>query len=118
MPYIAKGLEHFMNKKYGDGGDVDFVRTVADAPSASVWRRGDRVLNNLNIVPGTAIATFREGYFENLLSGGWAALYVSQDSGGLRIMTQFDGLRVHEEMIPWHASAGDSNTGDKFYVIE
>jgi hypothetical protein len=118
VPYIARGLDHFVNKKFGDGGDVDFVRRAADVPSPSVWRRGDRVQNNINILPGTAIATFLDQNFDNLKSGGWAVIYVSQDAGGLRVLTQYDGTRVHEEVVAWHASAGDSNTGDRFYIIE
>ena len=118
MAYVAKGLEHFINKKVGDGSDVEFVYYAANAPPSSVWRRGSKVQDQISIASGTAIATFSNDHFVNMLNGGWAAIYISQDALGIRVLAQEEGHPVHEETIPWHASAGDSNTGDKFFVIE
>jgi len=118
VPYNCNAIEYFYNKKVGDGTDVAFVTVAANTPPSSVWREGDRVQHNHRVTRGTAIATFQNGAFYDSATGTWAAIFLSQDGMGLRVLVQEHGFPVHEETIPWHSSMTDSNSADKFHVIE
>ena len=48
-------------------------------------------MRNASIAKGTAIATFVNGRYPNLPHGNHAALYISQDAGGIWVMDQWKG---------------------------
>ena len=116
MPYNCNAIEYYYGKKVGDGTDVALVTVATNAPPSSVWRAGDRVQNNDRVTRGTAIATFQNGTFYDSATGTWAAIFLSQDGMGMRVLVQEHGFPVHEETIPWHST--DSNSAEKFRVIE
>lgn len=117
MSYHAAILEQFVGKTVGDGSDVAYVRAVTIAPSSGIWRSGERVRDSLNLLKGTAIATFMAGHYYDGAAGNWAAIYLSQDASGIRVLCQEAGYPVHEEVIPWTAPAAE-NAGELFHVIE
>ena len=69
---------------------------------------------------GTAIATFVNGKYPNQPTGNHAAIYVSQDGGGLWVYDQWaaQGM-VKKRYIRFKGGVGSaSNDGDAFSVIE
>lgn len=80
------------------------------------WKPGRKVRGN-NISPGTAIASFRNGVYQN----DHAAIFVSQDDKGITVYDQYNhpkkawGKRV---LYFDFARKGDySNDGEYFYTI-
>jgi len=94
------------------------------------WKEGDRVRGKMDIQKGTAIATFVNGKYQNARHGNHAALYVSQDHGGIYMMDQWDHdpnkLTISKRYVrfmnlPKRADGSwpdASNNGDAFYIIE
>ena len=82
----------------------------------TAWKPGRKVRGN-NISPGTAIASFRDGSYQN----DHAAIFVSQDNNGITVYDQYNhpkkawGPRV----LRFSAKpTGDySNDGEYFYTI-
>lgn len=82
----------------------------------SSWKQGRKVRGN-DILPGTAIASFRDGVYKN----DHAAIFVSQDERGITVYDQYNhpkkawGKRVLRfDLTP----KGDySNDGEYFYTI-
>jgi hypothetical protein len=80
------------------------------------WKQGRKVRGN-DISPGTAIASFRNGVYQN----DHAAIFVSQDANGITVYDQFNhpkknwGMRVLYFDLK---TKGDySNDGEYFYTI-
>ncbi len=100
------------------GQCVSYVKTVCPTlPLTFAWRKGVAVKNNSKILPGTVIATFNDlGKYE-----GHAAIYVSQDSIGIQVYDQYitppSPKAIGPRVLRWNAH-GNSNNGDKFYVVE
>ena len=100
------------------GQCVSYVKRVCPTlPSTSNWKKGAPVKENKTILPGTVIATFNSaGKYE-----GHAAIYVSQTTAGINVYDQWvtgaSPKPVGPRMLRWGA-AGNSNNGDKFYVVE
>ncbi len=100
------------------GQCVSFVTTVC--PSIPVntgkWARGSLVKGKMDIVPGTAIATFSSPtkYF------GHAAIYVSQNTVGINVVDQwvFPPAKEIGPRILVFGVHGNANNGDNFYVVE
>ncbi|GLQ95193.1 BPSL0067 family protein [Dyella acidisoli] len=101
------------------GQCVSYVKRVCPSlPATAHWTKGAPVKNNNSIAPGTVIATFNaSGRYE-----GHAAIYVSQDPHhGVTVYDQYvtppSPKPVGERVLRWGAH-GNSNNGDKFYVVE
>ena len=62
--------------KVGNGDCVALVEFYANVPAHSAWKQGERVLDNANIRPGTAIATFVNGRYPNKPTGNHAAFFL------------------------------------------
>jgi hypothetical protein len=74
------------------------VEVLAHAPHTSLWRQGQKVRGNFNILEGTAIATFNsQGRYPNQPTGNHAALYLRQDPGGIWVIEQYVGLEAIQE---------------------
>ena len=107
---------------------VVLVQTFAGAPRAADWAQGASVRGNLLLAKGTAIATFTDGVYKNRPHGNHAALYVSQDQGGIWVMDQWKGdpkkptVSLHYLVFKGARDDGTlidtSNNGDAFSVIE
>ncbi|MDR2092591.1 MAG: BPSL0067 family protein [Azoarcus sp.] len=93
--------------------------------STSSWRRGKKVMGN-NIMPGTAIATFRkDGSTGKYYFKGHAAIFVDYRGGGFVVYDQWKpselnpgGRRFSKRIIPLDCADSPSNNADAFYVIE
>ena len=90
MSYVYPNPSSLEGKPKVDGCQcVALVRHYAKAPATSLWREGEAVLGNKNIVPGTAIATFIKGRWPAMDHGNHAALYVGQTSDTITIIDQY-----------------------------
>jgi len=102
-------------------------------PQASVWRRGDLVQGNMDIPPGTPIATFNfygqagtNGYGPPAKLGGVSGeshtgIYLGQDENGVSILHQFSGEYGAPEVItiPWDKWGNNSKeAGSRYYTID
>ena len=129
MPYVYPNVDDL------DGHDlvgsqhcVVLVQTYAKAPKAADWKQGVSVRGKLLLAKGTAIATFADGVYKNQSHGNHAALYLSQDQGGIWVMDQWRGDPrkpvVSQHYLQFKGTRKDgswvdtSNNGDAFSVIE
>lgn len=91
MPYVYPNARALDGKpKVGDFECVALIRHYTNAPPASTWREGDKVLGNKDITPGTAIATFVNGRWPGKSSGNHCAFYLGQVSNGISVIDQWD----------------------------
>jgi hypothetical protein len=99
------------------GQCVSYVKTVCPGlPATGAWKKGEAAKGNASIQPGIVIATFNavERY------EGHAAIYVSQDSLGLRVYDQYIYGQAPKGVGPRTLRFGahlDVNNGDKFFVV-
>jgi hypothetical protein len=122
-PYRAPLPEAFVDEVVGEGHCVHFVQAAARAPRTAEWRPGAKVRGNLDIAPGTAIATFEADGTYTSRSGNHAAIYVGQDEAGLWVYDQWRGQPVHHRLIRFTGGKGagvgnKSNDGNLYVVIE
>jgi len=102
-------------------------------PPASEWRKGDLVQGNMDIPPGTPIATFNfygqagtNGYGPPAKLGGVSGeshtgIYLGQDENGVSILHQFSGEYGAPEVItiPWDKWGNNSKeAGSRYYTID
>jgi hypothetical protein len=121
MPYIAHNPALYLNKSVGTGQCVAYVQRAANAPYTGQWRPGVQVMTAApgSIVKGTVIATLVDGVYPNHAHGNHAAIYLSHDSHGIRVMDQWTGHPVSERTINNnHGNGSASNDASKFYVVE
>ncbi|NYE62548.1 hypothetical protein FHW58_003767 [Duganella sp. 1224] len=136
MPYIypqAATLER--QPKVGTGDCVELVRYYADVPDHRIWTAGARVLDNKNVAPGTAIATFVHGRYPNNDKGNHAAFFLRHGApgDGFWVIDQWkDGngrgkkprisaryiKSLHMKLRPDGSFPRASDNADAFYVIE
>ncbi len=113
----------------GTGQCVPLVQQATGAPHTSQWHRGALVKGNMNIRPGTAIATFdADGRYGNHTDGrSHAAIYLGQDAHGIRVIDQWiqrQGGKViavrspATRIIRFDDSRLDIDNGNRYYVIE
>lgn len=100
------------------GQCVSYVKQVCPSlPPTAQWKKGAQVKGNKGILAGTVIATFNQnGRYE-----GHAAIYVSQEGTGINVYDQYmtapSPKAVGPRLLRWGAP-GNSNNGDKFYVVD
>ncbi len=94
-------------------------------PAALRWKPGATVRGLTTLAKGTAIATFVDGKYQSHSTGNHAALYLSQDAGGIWVIDQYAGSGgIHKRYLrfqgkfPNGAYKDPSNNGDAFSVIE
>lgn len=128
MPYVYPKVDAL------DGHDlvgthqcVALVQAFAHAPLTRDWKQGASVRGQLLLAKGTAIATFEDGVYKSRPHGNHAALYVSQDQGGIWVMDQWNSdtkLTVSKHYLQFKGADKNghwkdaSNNGDGFSVIE
>ena len=99
------------------GECVSYVKFVTPGlPQTSAWKKGMQVKGKLNILRGTVIATFDA----NGRYSGHAAIYESQTGAGVNVVDQWKippAQPIHRRMLRFGAH-GNSNNGDKFFVVE
>lgn len=118
MPYIVRDLHALMAIRdyVGSHECVALVQTWAGAPhgAASAWHRGEKVLGNRGIAPGTTIATFPDGrHYE-----GHAAIYLGETNEGIQVFDQWRGHRPQVRTIYSHGSHAMVDTADNYFVVD
>ncbi|WP_071889962.1 BPSL0067 family protein [Kosakonia oryzendophytica] len=134
MAYIAATPRAYIGQSVGSGQCVAFTQKAANMPRTANWKRGALVKGNMNIAPGTAIATFDDnGQYGNHSDGrSHAAIYMGQDSTGIQVLDQWVGhgfdnktgarIPVPSPVSPRtiffrHATRAENN-GANYYVVE
>ena len=101
----------------GDGHCVSLIKRCSGAPATREWRPGGSIRNR-NIPVGTVIATF-EGDLYPSVSGYHAAIYIQQDTQGIWVWDQWQGVPVHRRLIRWNnPGATPANTGTAYRVVQ
>jgi hypothetical protein len=121
MPYIAANPDHFVGKKMGSGQCVAYVEAITMIGPTGTWHAGIKVLSASQgeIAKGTVIATMVDGHYPNHAHGNHAAIYLSHDHDGIRVIDQWVGQVVHYRTIHNRGDQGSpSNDASKFYVVE
>jgi uncharacterized Zn-binding protein involved in type VI secretion len=119
----ALGPSKYVNAS-GNTECVEFVRQAAGAAQTTKWKQGARVadLKPGDIPRGAAIATFdANGHYPTDTKGKHAAIYLSHDEKGVRVLDQWRAQgEVRERVIRFKQPKGTSrsNDGDAFYIIE
>jgi hypothetical protein len=123
MVVVPEGPRKWVNSK-GNTECVEFVRQATGAPATMNWKPGQQVKTAVagSIASFTAIATFDDkGNYPTDGLGRHAALYLSHDAAGIRVLDQWNAQgEVRERTIYFNRPEGTrrSNNGDTFYVIE
>lgn len=118
MPYVASSPESRLGQEVGDGQCVAYVQAVAGAPPTFSWKQGARVRGSA-LQPGTAIATFTHGAYQNSRATSHAAILIRETPEGLLVYDQWLGQPVHQRFIPFRGGSGKPiNDGDAYSVIE
>jgi hypothetical protein len=111
----------FIGRSTGSGQCVALVRATNPAiGSTGCWVRGDAVRGNVNLQPGTAIATFApSGHYANATDGSsHSAIYLGQTAQGIQVLDQWAGSPAAVRTIPWNnPGAVAANTGGAFHVV-
>ncbi len=130
MSYVYPAAADLEGQDFvGNHQCVVLVQTFAKAPRAASWKQGAAVRGNLLMPMGTAIATFTDGIYKNRPHGNHAALYISQDQGGIWVIDQWKDDNPKHAKITRHylrfmgadkhgSWVDTSNNGDAFSVIE
>ena len=100
------------------GQCVSYVKKVCPSlPATANWKKGVPVKGAKNIMAGTVIATFNAANKYE----GHAAIYVSQNNDGISVYDQYrtppTPKPVGPRLLRWGAQ-GNSNNGDRFYVVD
>ncbi|XLZ68827.1 BPSL0067 family protein [Massilia sp. SR12] len=129
MSYVYSNAHNLdKQEKVGTFECVALVQHFANAPITSAWRKGDQVMGNKSLSPGTAIATFVNGRYPNLPHGNHAAFYLGQDAGGIYVVDQWRDMQnkptISKRFIRSKGKSKSggyiepSNNADAFSVIE
>ncbi len=127
--YVANNPEQWAGRaSVGTGECVPLVQQATGAPHASAWRQGAMVKGNTALAPGTAIATFdAAGRYANHSHGRHAAIYLSQDASGIKVIDQWNRRDAqgnvfpqppHIRVLQFNDRLGASDNGNKFSVVE
>lgn len=77
MAYIFPSAATLERKpKVGTTDCVALVQYYAAVPHHNAWRAGTNVMDNRNLTPGTAIATFVNGRYRSLKKGNHTAFFL------------------------------------------
>jgi RHS repeat-associated protein len=108
-------------KPYNEDGDGDTHcaeiikhRDTFGAAKTTLWRQGRQIVWNMDILPGTAIATFDSSgrYPQSETSYRHAAIFIKFDEygRGIWVLDQWDGLKaVNYRLMPWNSRAGNAH---------
>jgi hypothetical protein len=130
MPFVYTDVDNLNNKpKVGSKQCVALLQHyVRGMTTTHFWQQGDDVIDNTQIAKGTAIATFVNGRYQSLSHGNHAALFISQDAGGIWVMDQWSDdrakPRISRHYIPKRGKNADgkfidpSNNADAYSIIK
>ncbi len=129
MPYVYSEVDGLDGHELvGTHQCVALVQAFARAPRTTNWKQGACARGQLLLAKGTAIATFEDGVYKSRPHGNHAALYLSQDQGGIWVMDQWAGdpkkVAVSHHYLRFQGAGKDGkwinagNNGDAYSVIE
>jgi hypothetical protein len=121
MPFIDPEPHRCVGHVIGNGHCVALVRESADAPHTARWRPGQMVLDNANIKPGTAIATFDpDGRYGNHTDGrSHAAIFVGHEDQGIRVIDQWKGRATAPRLIGNRRGQGPAvDDASQYFIVE
>jgi hypothetical protein len=142
MAYIYAGVRRLVGQPlYGDGNCALMVQHFAQLPRHDHWRQGAHVVEQANIWPGTAIATFENGRYPNNPhnnhvafffkfgrrnpDGTWASIFIVEQfkgNGGLpgSGVIQLREIPAKGKVDPKYGDRwkDPSNNADAFSIIE
>lgn len=129
MSYVYPDVENLdQTPLVGSKQCAVLVQHYAKAPVTTAWTEGDKVLGNLTLPKGTAIATFVNGKYPNGQHGNHAAFYVGQNAGGIWVVDQWAGdpkkplvskrYVIAKGKLKSGSYVDPSNNADAFSVIE
>jgi hypothetical protein len=132
MAYIYSGVSRLQGKPLvGNGNCALMVEYYGKLPSHSHWHEGLRVVEQKEIGPGTAIATFEDGRYPNKPHNNHVAFFVRFGTRSLDgswnsiwIMEQFKASgRIQLRELRSKGKTGNhwidpSNNADAFSIIE
>jgi len=128
MPFIYTRVDSLqLHEKVGTKQCVALIQAFTGAGNTSSWRQGARVLDNKDILKGTAIATFVRGIYPNHAHGNHAAFFLRHGPKGFWVMDQWaDPIKelVSSRFIPTRGKSKDgtfvrpSDNADAYSIIE
>lgn len=121
----AESLENsdVLKNANGKAECVELIKQKMGAPASSQWQEGTKITRGVDVAPGTAIATFIDGHYPNNPTGQHAAIYLGQDSRGIKVLEQYkniNGMKMKIRVIPWiptKPGASLSNNGSAYSII-
>ena len=101
---------------------VELLKGLMNAPRTIFWKPGRSVMDNDDIKPGTAIATFVNGqYPQGPIKGSkHAAIFLKKVKDGIYVLDQYVGQKLAKtRFIPWYNHTNDkrSNNGHSFSTV-
>lgn len=115
--YVGQRIGSGANKgECATGVQVVFIEAGKPLGFTRTWKQGRKVRGN-NIRPGTAIASFRNGKYQN----DHAAIFIKETKEGLWVWDQFNRPPKPwgKRLLRFDAPKNDhSNNGNLFYTIE
>ncbi len=128
MSYISMSYRQYVDINPIGSECVDYIREILKKDNIYIkttdqYVRGEKVLNNSNILPGTVIATFNEQgkYWSHV------AFYDSQNTNeGIKIIYVVDQIKINgiiqkPNTRPISDRSGNgypSNDASRYYVVE
>lgn len=98
MAYVYSKVSDLEGKaKVGTTQCVALVQFYGGAPNHRGWRAGAAVVNNKDIQPGTAIATFVNGHYLSHATGNHAAFFLRHGIKGIWVMDQWKDDRPADQ---------------------
>jgi hypothetical protein len=98
-PFVLTDYANYVGTEpKGSGSCVALPQTLVPAVgNTSLWRRGDAVVGNKTILPGTLVATFEtDGKYHSNAHDNHAAIYIGEVKEGVNGETQ-TGIRVLDQ---------------------
>ena len=126
MPYRYVDTANLAEESMvGTGQCVELVKYYANAPATYHWREGARVLDEIYIPVGTAIATFVKGKYRSHPHDNHAALYLGRQGDCIVVMDQWPSKGkisaraiCSKGKLKSGAYRDPSNNADAFSIIE
>ena len=114
--YRCQNPESYRHQVVGSGYCVALLQRCSRIPLTKLWRQGPKVKGR-ELLPGTIIATFKNGRYPNV-TGYHSASYISQNERGIWVWDQWQGQPVHKRLIRFKSGRGiASNDGDAYSVV-
>lgn len=125
MTYIYTDAKTLVGKPLVDDGKGNYKgecvslvkKYVSTLPQTPKWKMGSAVRGK-KVAEGTVIATFMDGKTYN----GHAAFYLSQDTDGITVVEQYNGLqKIQTRKIRFKGKStvkDGVNDGDSYSLVE